>query len=92
MTREVDGGFQTVSLKLPAIVTMDLRLNEPRYTSPPNIMKAKRKPLDETSPDAFGVDVSPRLMVLKTAETGSGYPSKPRLIFVRKVGPPISAP
>ncbi|MBM6595481.1 electron transfer flavoprotein subunit beta/FixA family protein [Microvirga pudoricolor] len=70
VTREVDGGLQTVSLKLPAVVTTDLRLNEPRYASLPNIMKAKKKPLDETSPDAFGVDVSPRLKVIKTAEPG----------------------
>jgi len=68
VTREVDGGLQTVSLKLPAIVTTDLRLNEPRYASLPNIMKAKKKPLDETTPEALGVDVSPRLEVLKTAE------------------------
>ncbi len=68
VTREVDGGLQTVSLKLPAIVTTDLRLNEPRYASLPNIMKAKKKPLDETSAEALGVDVSPRLKVLKTAE------------------------
>ncbi len=68
VTREVDGGAQTVGLKLPAIVTTDLRLNEPRYASLPNIMKAKKKPLDETSPEALGVDVSPRLKVLKTAE------------------------
>jgi len=68
VTREVDGGLQTVSLKLPAIVTTDLRLNEPRYASLPNIMKAKKKPLDETSPEALGVDVSPRLEVLKTTE------------------------
>ncbi|HEV7328231.1 MAG TPA: electron transfer flavoprotein subunit beta/FixA family protein [Bosea sp. (in: a-proteobacteria)] len=68
VTREVDGGLQTVQLKLPAIVTTDLRLNEPRYASLPNIMKAKKKPLDETSPDTLGVDVSPRLKVLKTAE------------------------
>ncbi|BCB21656.1 electron transfer flavoprotein subunit beta/FixA family protein [Bosea sp. ANAM02] len=68
VTREVDGGLQTVSLKLPAIVTTDLRLNEPRYASLPNIMKAKKKPLDETSADALGVDVAPRLKVLKTAE------------------------
>jgi electron transfer flavoprotein beta subunit len=68
VTREVDGGLQTVGLKLPAIVTTDLRLNEPRYASLPNIMKAKKKPLDETSPEALGVDVSPRLKVLKTAE------------------------
>jgi electron transfer flavoprotein beta subunit len=70
VTREVDGGLQTVSLTLPAIVTTDLRLNEPRYASLPNIMKAKKKPLDETSPDAFGVDVTPRLKVLQTAEPG----------------------
>ncbi|CAN7356408.1 electron transfer flavoprotein subunit beta/FixA family protein [Bosea sp. LjRoot9] len=68
VTREVDGGLQTVSLKLPAIVTTDLRLNEPRYASLPNIMKAKKKPLDETSAEALGVDVSPRLKVLNTRE------------------------
>lgn len=68
VTREVDGGLQTVSLKLPAIVTTDLRLNEPRYASLPNIMKAKKKPLDETSAEALGVDVAPRLKVLKTVE------------------------
>jgi len=70
VTREVDGGLQTVALKLPAIVTTDLRLNEPRYASLPNIMKAKKKPLDETSPETLGVDVSPRLKVVKTAEPG----------------------
>jgi electron transfer flavoprotein beta subunit len=70
VTREVDGGLQTVGLKLPAIVTTDLRLNEPRYASLPNIMKAKKKPLEETSPETLGVDVSPRLKVLKTAEPG----------------------
>jgi electron transfer flavoprotein beta subunit len=70
VTREVDGGLQTVDLKLPAIVTTDLRLNEPRYASLPNIMKAKKKPLDETSPESLGVDVSPRLKVIKTAEPG----------------------
>jgi electron transfer flavoprotein beta subunit len=68
VTREVDGGLQTVGLKLPAIVTTDLRLNEPRYASLPNIMKAKKKPLDETSPEALGVDIAPRLAVLKTTE------------------------
>jgi electron transfer flavoprotein beta subunit len=68
VTREVDGGLQTVALKLPAVVTTDLRLNEPRYASLPNIMKAKKKPLDETSPEALGVDVGARLKVLKTAE------------------------
>ena len=68
VTREVDGGLQTVGLKLPAIITTDLRLNEPRYASLPNIMKAKKKPLDETSPEALGVDVTPRLKVLSTEE------------------------
>ena len=66
VTREVDGGMQTVSLKLPAIVTTDLRLNEPRYASLPNIMKAKKKPIDEKTPADYGVDVAPRLKVLKT--------------------------
>jgi electron transfer flavoprotein beta subunit len=70
VTREVDGGLQTVGLKLPAIVTTDLRLNEPRYASLPNIMKAKKKPLAETTPEALGVDVAPRLKVLKTVEPG----------------------
>jgi electron transfer flavoprotein beta subunit len=70
VTREVDGGLQTVGLKLPAIVTTDLRLNEPRYASLPNIMKAKKKPLDETSPEALGVEIAPRLKVLKTVEPG----------------------
>ncbi|MBS7707993.1 electron transfer flavoprotein subunit beta/FixA family protein [Chelatococcus asaccharovorans] len=70
VTREVDGGLQTVGLKLPAIVTTDLRLNEPRYASLPNIMKAKKKPLDETSPETLGIDVSPRLKVIKTVEPG----------------------
>ncbi|MEH6471864.1 MAG: electron transfer flavoprotein subunit beta/FixA family protein [Halopseudomonas sp.] len=65
VTREVDGGLQTVSLNLPAIVTTDLRLNEPRYASLPNIMKAKRKPLDSKTPADYGVDTSPRLTVLK---------------------------
>ncbi len=68
VTREVDGGLQTVKLKSPAIVTTDLRLNEPRYASLPNIMKAKKKPIDEKSPDAYGVDIKPRLEVLKTTE------------------------
>ncbi len=70
VTREVDGGLQTVDLKLPAIVTTDLRLNQPRYASLPNIMKAKKKPLDEKSPADFGADVKPRLKVLKTEEPG----------------------
>jgi electron transfer flavoprotein beta subunit len=68
VTREVDGGLQTVKLKMPAIVTTDLRLNEPRYASLPNIMKAKKKPIDEKSPADYGVDVSPRLKVVKTSE------------------------
>ncbi len=68
VTREVDGGLQTVTLKLPAIVTTDLRLNEPRYASLPNIMKAKKKPIDEKTPDDFGVNIAPRLNVLKTSE------------------------
>ena len=68
VTREVDGGLQTVRLTLPAIVTTDLRLNEPRYASLPNIMKAKKKPLEERTPADFGVDVAPRLTVVKTVE------------------------
>ncbi len=68
VTREVDGGLQTLTLKLPAIVTTDLRLNEPRYASLPNIMKAKKKPIDETSAEALGVDIAPRLKVVKTVE------------------------
>ena len=68
VTREVDGGLQTVSLNLPAIVTTDLRLNEPRYASLPNIMKAKKKPLEEKSAADYGVDTSPRLQVLRIAE------------------------
>lgn len=68
VTREVDGGLQTVKLKGPAIVTTDLRLNEPRYASLPNIMKAKKKPIDEKTADGYGVDVAPRLEVIKTSE------------------------
>jgi electron transfer flavoprotein beta subunit len=68
VTREVDGGLQTVKLKAPVIVTTDLRLNEPRYASLPNIMKAKKKPIDEKSPADYGVDIKPRLQVLKTSE------------------------
>ena len=68
VTREVDGGFQTVKLKLPAIVTADLRLNEPRYASLPNIMKAKKKPIDDKTAGDYGVDIKPRLEVVKTAE------------------------
>jgi len=68
VTREVDGGLQTVSLALPAIVTTDLRLNEPRYASLPNIMKAKKKPIDEKTPADYGVDATPRLKVVKVSE------------------------
>ncbi|MDP2356489.1 MAG: electron transfer flavoprotein subunit beta/FixA family protein [Beijerinckiaceae bacterium] len=68
VTREVDGGLQTLELRMPAVITTDLRLNEPRYASLPNIMKAKKKPIDERTPADFGVDVTPRLTVLKTSE------------------------
>ena len=68
VTREVDGGLETVTLKLPCIVTTDLRLNEPRYASLPNIMKAKKKPIDTLTPDDLGVDIAPRLMTLNVAE------------------------
>jgi electron transfer flavoprotein beta subunit len=68
VTREVDGGLQTVKLNMPAVITTDLRLNEPRYASLPNIMKAKKKPIDEKTPEALGIDIAPRLKVLKTSE------------------------
>nr|WP_306268453.1 electron transfer flavoprotein subunit beta/FixA family protein [Pararhizobium sp. IMCC3301] len=68
VTREVDGGLQTIKLKLPAVVTTDLRLNEPRYASLPNIMKAKKKPIDMKTAADYGVDMTPRLNVLKTVE------------------------
>jgi electron transfer flavoprotein beta subunit len=68
VTREIDGGLQTVSLNLPAVVTTDLRLNEPRYASLPNIMKAKKKPITEVSPADLGVDIAPRLTVVSTTE------------------------
>ncbi|WP_119157094.1 electron transfer flavoprotein subunit beta/FixA family protein [Caldimonas tepidiphila] len=68
VTREVDGGLETVKLKLPAVVTSDLRLNEPRYVTLPNIMKAKKKPLENVKPDALGVDVTPRIKTLKVSE------------------------
>lgn len=71
VTREVDGGLQTIKVKLPAVVTADLRLNEPRYASLPNIMKAKKKPLEEKTAADYGVDISPRLTVVKTAEPKS---------------------
>ncbi|MHC1547859.1 electron transfer flavoprotein subunit beta/FixA family protein [Phyllobacterium sp. K27] len=70
VTREVDGGLQTIEVTLPAIITTDLRLNQPRYASLPNIMKAKKKPLDEKSAADYGVDTAPRLKVLKTEEPG----------------------
>ncbi|MBS4045988.1 MAG: electron transfer flavoprotein subunit beta/FixA family protein [Alphaproteobacteria bacterium] len=68
VTREIDSGLQTIKVKLPAIVTVDLRLNEPRYASLPNIMKAKKKPLDQKTAADYGIDVSPRLELVKTAE------------------------
>ena len=68
VTREVDGGLETVSVSLPAILTTDLRLNEPRYVTLPNIMKAKKKPLETVKPDALGVDVAPRIKTLQVAE------------------------
>ncbi len=68
VTREVDGGLETLQLKLPAVITTDLRLNEPRYASLPNIMKAKKKPIDQVTPAELGVDVAPRLKTLKVEE------------------------
>ena len=68
VTREVDGGLQTIKVKMPSIVTVDLRLNEPRYASLPNIMKAKKKPLDQKTSEDFSIDVSPRLRIVKTTE------------------------
>ncbi|SPF78584.1 Electron transfer flavoprotein subunit beta [Aliiroseovarius pelagivivens] len=68
VTREVDGGLQTIKVSMPTIITVDLRLNEPRYASLPNIMKAKKKPLDEKTPADYGVDVTPRLEIVKTSE------------------------
>ncbi len=68
VTREVDGGLETLKLKMPAVVTTDLRLNEPRYVTLPNIMKAKKKPLEVIKPDALGVDVTPRLKTLRVVE------------------------
>jgi electron transfer flavoprotein beta subunit len=68
VTREVDGGLQTIKAKMPAVITVDLRLNEPRYASLPNIMKAKRKPMDEKTAADYGVDVTPRLEIVKTSE------------------------
>ena len=68
VTREIDGGLQTIKINLPAVITTDLRLNEPRYASLPNIMKAKKKTIDQKSPSDYGVDVAPRLKVLKVVE------------------------
>jgi len=68
VTREVDGGLETINITLPAVITTDLRLNEPRYVTLPNIMKAKKKPLEILTPEALGVDVTPRLITLKVAE------------------------
>ena len=82
VTREVDGGLQTVKLKMPAVVTTDLRLNEPRYASLPNIMKAKKKPLDEKSPADYGVDTAPRLEIVKTVEP----PAREAGVKVESVG------
>ncbi|MEM8571182.1 MAG: electron transfer flavoprotein subunit beta/FixA family protein [Pseudomonadota bacterium] len=68
VTREVDGGLQVIEVNLPSIITVDLRLNEPRYASLPNIMKAKKKPMEEKSPEDYGVSIEPRLKILKTTE------------------------
>jgi electron transfer flavoprotein beta subunit len=68
ITREIDGGLEKLTVKVPAVVTADLRLNEPRYVTLPNIMKAKKKPLENIKPDALGVDVKPRLKTLKVEE------------------------
>ena len=85
VTREVDGGLDTISIKLPAVVTTDLRLNEPRYVTLPNIMKAKKKTLETLKPDALGVDVAPRLQTLKVVEpakrkAGSKVPDAKTLV------------
>ena len=75
VTREVDGGLETLKLKLPAVVTTDLRLNEPRYVTLPNIMKAKKKPLEVLKPADLGVDVTPRIKTLKVASRPSAAPA-----------------
>jgi len=82
VTREIDGGLETIDINLPAIVTTDLRLNEPRYASLPNIMKAKKKPIDELTPDELGVDVAPRLETLKVEEP----PKREAGVMVETVG------
>ena len=73
--REVDGGLEKLTLKLPAVVTTDLRLNEPRYVTLPNIMKAKKKPLEVVKPDALGVDIAPRLKTSRSRSRPSGGPA-----------------
>ncbi len=82
VTREVDGGLQTIQVNMPCVITTDLRLNEPRYASLPNIMKAKKKPLDIKKPEDFGVSVEPRLKVLKTVEP----PPRKSGVKVKSVG------
>ena len=80
--REIDGGVETVAMALPAVITVDLRLNEPRYTSLPNIMKARKKPIDTVSPASLGVDVTPRLQTLKVVEA----PKRSTGVMVKEVG------
>jgi electron transfer flavoprotein beta subunit len=85
VTREIDGGLEVLSISLPAVVTTDLRLNEPRYVTLPNIMKAKKKQLDTFKPEDFGVDVTPRIKTLKVAEpakrsAGIKVPASPTLV------------
>jgi electron transfer flavoprotein beta subunit len=79
VTREIDGGLETVALTLPAVVTSDLRLNEPRYASLPNIMKARKKPIETLKPEALGVDPAPRLTTLRVSEP-------PKRVAGKKVG------
>ncbi|MEI7612190.1 MAG: electron transfer flavoprotein subunit beta/FixA family protein [Betaproteobacteria bacterium] len=81
VTREIDGGTETVEVQLPAVITVDLRLNEPRYSTLPNIMKARKKPLDTVTPESLGVEVSPRLKTLKVSEP----PKRPAGIRVQSV-------
>ena len=85
VTREVDGGLETVAIKLPAVVTTDLRLNEPRYVTLPNIMKAKKKPLETLKPEALGVDVRPRLATLKVVERKAGVKVADAKLLVEKL-------
>ena len=86
ITREVDGGLQTISVKMPAIVTVDLRLNEPRYASLPNIMKAKKKPLDEKTAADYGVDVTPRLEDRQDRRAAAHVPGDHRRRLGRRAG------